>query len=85
VGAASHTCQHVSAMLGAPGGDWLMVALRSAEIDTLLCGETVEWQVCEYARDAAVAGLPKAVIVLGHERSEEAAWRTWQTGCGAPA
>jgi putative NIF3 family GTP cyclohydrolase 1 type 2 len=48
-----------------------MKALRKPDVDTLLCGETVEWQVCEYARDAAVTGLPKAVIVLGHERSEE--------------
>ena len=71
VGDPNMTCQHVSAMLGAPGGDWLMVALRSAQVDTLLCGETVEWQICEYARDSAFTSQPKAVIVLGHERSEE--------------
>lgn len=64
-------CRHVVAMLGSPPSEWLMPALRNPQVDTLLCGETVEWQVCEYARDANASGIPKAVIVLGHQRSEE--------------
>jgi putative NIF3 family GTP cyclohydrolase 1 type 2 len=71
VGDMTMICQHVAAMLGSPGGDWLMQVLRNPQVDTLLCGETVEWQVCEYARDANATGIPKAVVVIGHERSEE--------------
>jgi putative NIF3 family GTP cyclohydrolase 1 type 2 len=71
VGDLGMTCQNIAAMLGSPGGEWLMKAVRDPQVDTLLCGETIEWQICEYARDANHSGIPKAVVVLGHERSEE--------------
>ncbi len=37
----------------------------------MVCGETSEWQVYEYVRDANSLGLHKGLLVIGHERSEE--------------
>ena len=71
VGDPEMACRKAAGMVGAPPTPWVMEALRNPEIDTLICGETVEWQVCEYARDANASGIQKAVIVLGHEPSEE--------------
>jgi putative NIF3 family GTP cyclohydrolase 1 type 2 len=42
------------------------------DIDVVVCGETPEWETCEYVRDSAAAGRKKALIVLGHCDSEEA-------------
>jgi len=75
VGDLDMLCRNVASMVGAPPTEWMMDALRSSQIETLICGETVEWQLCEYARDASASGIPKAVIVLGHEPSEEPGMR----------
>ncbi len=40
-------------------------------LDLLICGEIIEWTSCSYVRDAAQLGLNKAMIVLGHNRTEE--------------
>jgi len=34
-------------------------------------GEITEWTLTAYVRDAAALGFNKAMIVVGHERSEE--------------
>ncbi len=57
--------------MGAPGGEWQIKAL-SGEIDVLIAGEINEWETPEYVRDARAQGLAKALIVTGHEVSEEA-------------
>ena len=36
-----------------------------------LPGEVREWETSEYARDAVAQGRDKALIVLGHAKSEE--------------
>ena len=36
----------------------------------VLTGETCEWMVAEYARDAAALGFNKSLIVMGHIGSE---------------
>lgn len=41
-------------------------------LDTLLCGDITEWTLCAYARDAVQLNLNKSLIIIGHERSEEA-------------
>lgn len=53
---------------GTPGG--VFDLLRDPEIEIVLTGETIEWMLCEYARDAAALGMNKSLIVMGHIGSE---------------
>lgn len=62
--------------VGAPGGRAQMAYLREHDIDLLIAGETNEWETNEYVRDAADMGFNKALIILGHQKSEEAGMRT---------
>jgi hypothetical protein len=39
-------------------------------IDLVLTGEACEWKLSEYARDASLLGINKALIVMGHIPSE---------------
>ena len=48
-----------------------MKLMRRRKLDVILCGDITEWTLPAYVRDAAQLGLNKAIIVLGHERSEE--------------
>ncbi len=48
-----------------------MELMRRADLDVLVCGEITEWTLCAYVRDAYQLGLNKALIVLGHNRTEE--------------
>ncbi len=48
-----------------------MELMRNNKLDVLVCGEILEWTLCAYVRDAAQFGLNKALIILGHNRSEE--------------
>ncbi len=45
--------------------------LADPATDVLICGETREWEVVEYAQDAITAGQKKALIVVGHVLSEQ--------------
>ncbi len=71
VGPADLACRKVALMVGSYPGEWQIRSLGEFGADVLVCGEASEWQVYEYVRDANSAGLPKGLIVLGHERSEE--------------
>jgi putative NIF3 family GTP cyclohydrolase 1 type 2 len=71
VGPADMRCQTVALVVGSYPGNWQIMSLGEYGADVLVCGEASEWQVYEYVRDANGAGLPKGLIVLGHERSEE--------------
>lgn len=46
--------------------------MREKNIDVAICGDITEWTLSAYVRDAAMLGLNKGMLVLGHERSEEA-------------
>ncbi|KRF08060.1 hypothetical protein ASG89_16630 [Paenibacillus sp. Soil766] len=61
---------------GASGGRSHIQFLGSQDIDVLIVGETNEWETNEYVRDAADMGLAKALIVTGHQKSEEAGMQT---------
>ncbi|MDR6551597.1 Nif3-like dinuclear metal center hexameric protein [Paenibacillus qinlingensis] len=63
-------------MPGASGGRAHIKFLGTKEIDLLIVGETNEWETNEYVRDAADMGFAKALIVTGHQKSEEAGMRT---------
>lgn len=49
-----------------PGIDFL-----ESEADVLVIGETQDWDLIAYARDAVASGRKKALIVLGHVLSEQ--------------
>ncbi|MFB9326101.1 Nif3-like dinuclear metal center hexameric protein [Paenibacillus aurantiacus] len=61
---------------GAPGGRLQMDVLRTGGIDLLIAGETNEWETNEYVRDAVDMGFAKALLVTGHQKSEEAGMAT---------
>jgi putative NIF3 family GTP cyclohydrolase 1 type 2 len=65
-------CRTVGLLPGAVGGRAQIQMLMRPEVDAIVCGESPEWETCEYVRDATAAGLNKAMIVLGHANSEEA-------------
>jgi putative NIF3 family GTP cyclohydrolase 1 type 2 len=69
VGSAEMMCRRVAVLPGSPPGEWIVEVLR--KVDVLIGGEAPEWQTYEYVRDAMAIGQRKALIMLGHERSEE--------------
>lgn len=71
VGHADMPCSKVALLVGFPGSERQIAALQG-DIDVLVTGETHEWETCEYVRDAIDQGLSKALIVTGHQISEEA-------------
>ncbi len=48
-----------------------MELMRARNLDVILCGEVTEWTLPAYVRDAWQLGMSKALLILGHERSEE--------------
>lgn len=46
--------------------------MREARLDALICGDITEWTTCAYVRDAAQLGFNRSMIILGHNRTEEA-------------
>ena len=62
-------------MIGAYGEERHMQALRLPECEALVVGETSEWRVAEYVRDAAQFGFHKALLVCGHVGSEREGMR----------
>lgn len=59
-------------MAGAPGGQRHIQMLKKPEVEVILAGEANEWETYLYANDASALGKNKAVIFLGHIKSEEA-------------
>ncbi|MFW5831057.1 MAG: Nif3-like dinuclear metal center hexameric protein [Prolixibacteraceae bacterium] len=57
---------------GAPGGKRHIKTLASPDVEVLIAGEASEWETYLYANDAVQQGKNKAVIFLGHIKSEEA-------------
>ena len=59
-------------MVGAPGGQRHIKMLSDPNVEVLVAGEATEWETYLYANDAKALGMNKAVIFLGHVKSEEA-------------
>ena len=57
---------------GAPGGQRHIKTLAQPDVEVLIAGEAPEWETYLYANDAVQQGKNKAVIFLGHVKSEEA-------------
>ena len=70
IGDPAQLCSTVGVLIGAPGGRSHMSVLPY--VDVLIAGEVAEWETTEYVRDAITQGTPKALIVAGHEPTEEA-------------
>lgn len=70
-------CSRVAVLVG--GGslgfgrmpDMPLRLMGEKDIDVIVCGEIAELLLGTYMQDAASLGLPRSMIVLGHERSEE--------------
>lgn len=62
----------VAFMAGAPGGQPHIQMLARDNVEVLIAGEANEWETYLYANDAISMGKNKAVIFLGHIKSEEA-------------
>lgn len=62
----------VAFMAGAPGGQRHISMLANDDVEVLIAGEASEWETYLYANDAADQKRNKAVIFLGHIKSEEA-------------
>jgi putative NIF3 family GTP cyclohydrolase 1 type 2 len=71
VGDASMKVTKVGLRLGASGGASQINMLSKEDIELLVVGEINEWETAEYVRDAQTAGIRKAMIIIGHQRSEE--------------
>ena len=66
---------HVALVPGAAGLETQVKALRSEAVELLIAGEASEWETVEYVRDASAQGRHKALILLGHEVSEDRGWK----------
>jgi putative NIF3 family GTP cyclohydrolase 1 type 2 len=62
---------HVALLPGASGLENQVAALNQPDVELLIAGEASEWETVEYVRDAVAQGRHKAMILLGHEVSEE--------------
>lgn len=77
IGQEDLVCQRVGFLIG--GGslglgheEMPMQQMQKQNFDVLICGEITEWTSCAYVRDASQMGMPKGMIVVGHNRTEEA-------------
>lgn len=63
---------HAALLLGAAGTERQVKLLQRDDVELLVVGEAREWETVPYVEDAAAEGRQKALILLGHEVSEEA-------------
>lgn len=76
VGRPDMVCSRIGVLVG--GGSlglgreqMPMELMRDQNLDVMICGEILEWTLCAYVNDAVMLGMNKAMLVVGHERSEE--------------
>ena len=75
IGDPDMSVTHIALLPGAAGLTRQVKLLERDDVQVLVAGEASEWETVEYARDAAAQGRHKALILLGHETSEEAGMR----------
>jgi putative NIF3 family GTP cyclohydrolase 1 type 2 len=71
VGDPEMQVQHIAIRPGASGLVRQVGALSEDGVDVLIAGEASEWETVEYSRDAVAQGRKKALVLIGHEPSEE--------------
>ncbi len=62
---------HIAFLPGSSGLGRQVLALNQPAVEVLIAGEASEWETVEYVRDAVTQGRHKALVLLGHEISEE--------------
>ena len=62
-----YKCTKIALCFGTPGG---VFDLLQGDAEMVITGEACEWKIAEYARDAALLGFGKALVVMGHIGSE---------------
>lgn len=62
----------ITFMAGAPGGQRHIQMLQNPDVELVIAGEAPEWETYLYTNDAVALGKNKAVVFLGHIKSEEA-------------
>jgi len=72
VGDPAMSVTEVALLPGAAGSDMQIKSLEQDNVQLLVVGESREWETVPYVQDAAAEGRHKALILLGHEISEEA-------------
>ena len=72
VGDPAMPVTEVALFPGASGAEKQIKALQQNNVQLLIAGEAREWETVPYVQDAAAEGRGKALILLGHEVSEEA-------------
>ncbi len=75
VGDPAMPVTQVALMPGAAGFLPQVKTLQRDDVQVLVAGESREWETVPYVQDAAAQGRHKALILLGHEVSEEAGMR----------
>ncbi len=75
IGDPNMSVTKVALLPGAAGLTRQVKLLERDDVQVLVAGESAEWEGVEYARDASAQGRHKALILLGHEVSEEAGMR----------
>lgn len=76
IGSPDMECSRIGILVG--GGslglgkeEMPMQVMSKSNIDVMVCGEITEWTLCAYVNDAQMLGFNKALLIIGHERSEE--------------
>ncbi len=72
VGDPAMLVTEIALLPGASGAEKQIKALEQEDVQLLVAGEAREWETVPYVVDAAAEGRHKAMILLGHEVSEEA-------------
>lgn len=72
VGDPAMRVTQIALLPGAAGSDKQIKALQQEDVELLVAGESREWETVPYVQDAAAEGRHKALILMGHEISEEA-------------
>lgn len=72
VGDPDITVGTVACLFGAWGESNVYRYFHHPGVDLVLAGETIEYAVCEYVRDAAELGARRGLLLLGHMGSERA-------------
>jgi putative NIF3 family GTP cyclohydrolase 1 type 2 len=71
IGRPDMNVSRVGLALGFRGVDTIRRLLERRDVDAVVAGEIHEWEAGAYAADMVSAGLPKALIVVGHIPSEQ--------------
>jgi putative NIF3 family GTP cyclohydrolase 1 type 2 len=75
IGHPAMQVRHVYANWGYVKRELGISLLSRPDVDTLVTGETVEWELVPYVQDMIASGQKKALVLLGHVNSENGGMR----------